>query len=195
MPQHRRLLRERRERPRDGRAAEQLADDMGRGHRVTQGQRGELGAAAGKERVGRDQQHVGSLLDKGRKSRIDLSVGAGVKHVHLEPKGPSTRLQIFDKGFSQQRGGIDERDKARGLRQQLMQQPEQLCSHLRGHEADAGDVAARPVEARHEAERDRMGEPPFRNPITGIAGCCARAASRQATNAPPSSVMNSPRFS
>jgi hypothetical protein len=34
------------------------------------------------------------------------------------------------------------------------------------------------------------GVVPFRNPITGIAGCCARAASGQAAAAPPSSVMN-----
>src|SRR5262249_21101505 len=34
---------------------------------------------------------------------------------------------------------------------------------------------------------------PLRNPITGIAGCCARAASGHAA-APPSSVMNSRRF-
>ena len=33
-----------------------------------------------------------------------------------------------------------------------------------------------------------------RNPITGIAGCCARAASGHAAAAPPSSVMNSRRF-
>jgi hypothetical protein len=31
-------------------------------------------------------------------------------------------------------------------------------------------------------------------PITGIAGCCARAASGHAAAAPPSSVMNSRRF-
>ena len=34
----------------------------------------------------------------------------------------------------------------------------------------------------------------LRNPITGIAGCCARAASGHAAAAPPSSVMNSRRF-
>jgi hypothetical protein len=33
-----------------------------------------------------------------------------------------------------------------------------------------------------------------RNPITGMAGCCARAASGQAAAAPPRSVMNSRRF-
>jgi uncharacterized protein YchJ len=32
------------------------------------------------------------------------------------------------------------------------------------------------------------------NPITGIAGCCARAASGQAAAALPMSVMNSRRF-
>ena len=35
----------------------------------------------------------------------------------------------------------------------------------------------------------------LRNPITGIAGCCARAASGHAAAAPPSSVMNSRRCS
>jgi len=37
------------------------------------------------------------------------------------------------------------------------------------------------------------GEPLWRNPIIGIAGCCARAVSGHAP-APPSSVMNSRRF-
>jgi hypothetical protein len=34
----------------------------------------------------------------------------------------------------------------------------------------------------------------LRNPITGIAGCCARAASGHATAAPANSLMNSRRF-
>jgi hypothetical protein len=34
----------------------------------------------------------------------------------------------------------------------------------------------------------------LRNPTTGIAGCCALAASGHATAAPPMSVMNSRRF-
>ena len=37
------------------------------------------------------------------------------------------------------------------------------------------------------------GDALLRNPITGIAGCCARAASGHAAAAPPSSVMNSRR--
>src|SRR6516162_11486278 len=38
------------------------------------------------------------------------------------------------------------------------------------------------------------GNPPLRNPITGIADCCAPAASGHAAAAPPSSAMNSRRL-
>ena len=49
-----------------------------------------------------------------------------------------------------------------------------------------------PVGIRPERAH-RSGDSPCRNPITGIAGCCARAASGHAA-APPSSVMNSRRL-
>ena len=49
------------------------------------------------------------------------------------------------------------------------------------------------AERRRPDERIRCSDPACRNPITGIAGCCARAASGHAA-APPSSVMNSRRF-
>ena len=42
--------------------------------------------------------------------------------------------------------------------------------------------------------REPMAVVAARNPTTGIAGCCARAASGHAAAAPPSSVMNSRRF-
>ena len=52
-----------------------------------------------------------------------------------------------------------------------------------------------PAEMRARGPRTRHGDAVSRNPITGIAGCCARAASGHATAAPPSSVMNSRRCS
>jgi hypothetical protein len=39
-----------------------------------------------------------------------------------------------------------------------------------------------------------MGVPEPRKPTVGIAGCCARAASGHAADAPPSGVMKSRRF-
>ena len=46
---------------------------------------------------------------------------------------------------------------------------------------------------RADGPRSCSGDLGSRNPITGIAGCCARAASGHAAAAPPSSVMNSRR--
>jgi hypothetical protein len=39
-----------------------------------------------------------------------------------------------------------------------------------------------------------LGARLLRNPMTGIAGCCARTASGHAVAAPPSNVMNSRRL-
>jgi hypothetical protein len=43
-------------------------------------------------------------------------------------------------------------------------------------------------------EASDSGDPRFKYPITGIAGCCARATSGHAAIAPPSSKMNSRRL-
>ena len=48
---------------------------------------------------------------------------------------------------------------------------------------------AQALTERRERIRTAAGEKPLSNPITGIAGCCARAASGHAAAAPPSSVM------
>ena len=51
-----------------------------------------------------------------------------------------------------------------------------------------------PGEIHADGPRIVSGDVALRNPITGIAGCCARAASGHAAAAPPSSVMNSRRL-
>src|SRR5262249_29859883 len=54
------------------------------------------------------------------------------------------------------------------------------------------DVVGFAEAARNAAMRaaESSGDRLPRNQITGIVGCCARAASRQVTAAPPMSVMN-----
>jgi len=47
---------------------------------------------------------------------------------------------------------------------------------------------------RAQAVANRLDDTLPRNPTTGIAGCCARAASGHAAAAPPRSAMNSRRF-
>ena len=46
---------------------------------------------------------------------------------------------------------------------------------------------------QHGTCEGQPADAPLRKPITGIAGCCARAATGHAAAAPPSSVMNSRR--
>ena len=202
----------------------------------------------------------------GREGGVDLAFGAGVRDMKLQPERARRLLHLLDFG---RRSGIVRVDQTgdRGrLRHQLAQQSQPLRDQLRGQSGDAGDVAARPVEAGDEAELDRIaaglehdrnrrgrrlgreagsgaagggdhgnrpadqfggqrrqpivlalrpavfdrdvlalgiagfaqafaecrqigrhagGAPLSRNPITGIAGCCARAASGHAAAAPP----------
>jgi Tripartite tricarboxylate transporter family receptor len=55
-------------------------------------------------------------------------------------------------------------------------------------------VSLRPLWKPPTQRASPWADPSRINPITGIAGCCDRAASGHATVAPPSSVMNSRRF-
>jgi len=51
-----------------------------------------------------------------------------------------------------------------------------------------------PIEDNRRRSATASGDLLSRNPITGIAGCCARAASGHPATPPPTSVMNSRRF-
>ena len=55
-------------------------------------------------------------------------------------------------------------------------------------------ILSGPREMRVPGPRYRRATRMWRKPITGIAACCARAASGHATAAPPSRVMNSRRL-
>src|SRR5262249_25556359 len=55
-------------------------------------------------------------------------------------------------------------------------------------------ASAKPWRNATTADADSSGDLLLMNPITGVAGCCARAASGHTIAAPPSSVMNWRRF-
>src|SRR2546425_40764 len=86
-------------------------------------------------------------LHKARKGRVDVDSGAGGEELDLHTNGRRRGLHIFLKGFSSWIFRIDEYGKARGCRQQLVQEPEPLGYQLVAHGVDAGDVAARSAQA------------------------------------------------
>src|SRR5262249_6931752 len=85
---------------------------------------------------------------------------------------------------------------------QLGHQPRQLIIATLGRAKFDRDVLSLDItgllqalaECGHEGGVALLSEALLRNPITGIADCCARAARGQAATAPPSSVMRSRRF-
>jgi hypothetical protein len=134
-----------------------LAPMIYRGHRVARRQRRHLHATGDPQRIWTDQKGIRPHFHEGRKGRIDLAIRAGGHHVDLPPDGQTRRLDFSDKGLGDRRiAGIDERGKARGSRQQLVQEPEPLCSKLNADVADAREVAARPVEAGDKSKLDRV---------------------------------------
>jgi Phage integrase family len=81
------------------------------------------------------------------------------------------------------KAGLDKRCKFHGLRKAA-------CRRLAEAGCSANEIAA--ISGR-KTLRDVSGDPWWRNPITGVACCCARAASGHPA-APLSSVMKSRRF-
>ena len=74
------------------------------------------------------------------------------------PKGGGCRPHFPDEGVADEGViGIDERGKARGSRQQLVQQPEPFARKLDADVAYSGRVAARPVQAGSKANFHRVG--------------------------------------
>ena len=69
---------------------------------------------------------------------------------------PAALLDILQLGLGIGVGRIDQSAEIAGGRDELRQQPQPLGLERGGEEADAGDVAARPIEARHQAEPQRV---------------------------------------
>ena len=239
-------------------------------------QRDELLAPAGEERVAIDDERLRALVATSVAKAVSISCSllaftTWSSSPSLRAASCASRVSGSDVGI----GRIDEQANDGSVGHRFVQHLQPDCHRGRGEEAHAGDVAARPVEARDEPEldrvaadpkhdRDRRGrrlgrqrrsgcrprrsrppagepdrrpapaadrigfqrigsrsrrcgprrspccqgpgetpphclheaarEPLRRYPTTGIAGCCAPAASGHAAAAPPRRVMKSRRL-
>src|SRR6516165_3108876 len=119
-------------------------------------QRDDLRTSVRKKRVGDDQQCAAGLLHEAREGRIDLATGANAKDFDWNPKNRSARLEVFNSGVGKRSIGPDERNEAAGSGRQLTQHSEVFWNKLYKLETYASGVAARPIEARYQFQRNRI---------------------------------------
>src|ERR1700730_71355 len=104
-------------------------------------QRGELHAAAGKERVRGDEQSIRSIAHETCKRRTYFAAGAGVENLGLHPYGSGSRLYLFDDGIGYGTGRIDEYGYTSCSRHKLAQEFQPLCRQLSREKIDPCHVA------------------------------------------------------
>src|SRR5262249_19241801 len=94
---------------------------------------------------------------KSGEGRIDLAAGAGIKDLNLQSDGASSRLHVSQRGLlSRSSGRIDEHGDTSRARHHLTQEFKPLCGQLTTEKIDPCQVAARPREARDQAQPDRV---------------------------------------
>jgi hypothetical protein len=117
-----------------------------------------------------NEKRVGPLLRKGRKSRFDLAACTGLVDRKLQPHSAGGSLHIPHRSFSiGSVGRVDEQGNVRCSGDQRKQEFQPLGPELDIEDIDAGQVAARPGEARHETKLHRVvaDDKDDRDPVIG----------------------------
>jgi hypothetical protein len=116
-----------------------------------------LRGAGQEERIGRDQERIGTHLGQCCKSRIDVANGARIQDADLLPDAAGGGLKVAHLGFGPMDiFGIYENSGRRSMGPQLTQQPQPLRLDLGKKRAHTRDVAARTMQAGDEAAPDRV---------------------------------------
>jgi hypothetical protein len=122
---------------------------------VADGQRSELFASAIEKWIAADHESACPQLGQGCKNGIEVTYGASIQHMELQPKRARGRLQLARYGFGIGDGGrVNEQCNASRRRYQLMQQLHPLRPYLRCQRCYAREIAARSGEAGDKARRD-----------------------------------------
>src|SRR6516165_6746166 len=118
-------------------------------------ERYQLHATLNKQRYTIHPECINTLLLKTCKRFVNFAVGARSDDLERQPVDGCSLLKVRYPNFRDVRIN-DERGKARSSRQQVMQQLKPFCRERLIDVSDAGDLAARPVEARHKTVLNRV---------------------------------------
>ena len=120
------------------------------------------------EPAGTHEQRAGPTCDGGCKGGLDLAFARGIEHDEWpthRPRGGLHVRSLLDVGIIR----VHQHRDGRRLGHQLAQQLESVRPHGGAEKDDARDIAARPVEAGDEAQRD--GVAPVRKDDRHRRGC------------------------
>ena len=122
---------------------------------MTCGQRGQLHGTISEQRVGNDQQCVGSLSHRVAKAGLDRA-GSGMRSTSCCPMAEATDCTSVIADGVLRIIGVDQNRKAGVAVQELVQKPELLCRKPHESGTDTGNVAAWSIEADDETSLDRV---------------------------------------
>jgi hypothetical protein len=89
-------------------------------HCMPSRQCGQLRETIGEQRVGADQQSVGSLFHHAAEGCVDIAIGCNGVNFDVGSDGRSSRLDVGDNGLTLRVAGIDQHRKPSGSGQQFM---------------------------------------------------------------------------
>jgi hypothetical protein len=112
---------------------------------------------AAKEQIISDDECADVLLGQARERSLDVLVRFSGEHDQSNAELGRRSLKFIHLRFHAGIARIDERADRSRARYQVAQQGELLAAQRRSEQADAGDVAARPAQARNESCRDGIG--------------------------------------
>src|SRR5262245_3132667 len=109
-----------------------------------------------KERIDSNGKGIDALLPEGRECCIDLGNGTRVEDYHLAPDIGGRGPNVVQLSIDMRHIRIDENADGRCIGSQLTQEPEPLRLQLGDKYADAGEIAAGPMQVGNQPAADRI---------------------------------------
>src|SRR5262245_12986312 len=134
-----------------------LSSNIHRRNRTARRRRIEVLQGAEKDRISINQQRLNATPNKALECHVNVALAVGVSHNEFKPectrRGMQLRHNSLDVGIS----GIDEEADYSCGGDEFAQHLKPFRRERHLHKADAGDIAARSVEALNKTKADRVG--------------------------------------
>ena len=133
-----------------------FAPAIDRGHGMARSKINERLRAGSRTARRRPRRARWRVFGQRRKSGFELAFGAGIEHHHVLPDPAGGGVQLARGGHGGEIVRVDQKRNQRGRRNQFAQKLQAFRPERGRDDGEAGEIAARPVEACNEARRNRI---------------------------------------